>query len=565
MASGSAGHSYSGDLAAQQVLVKFVPTLVASQFAAIEDGFGAKQAGAIPDLGVQILSVPAGAAASVAAALANRPDVVFAEPDGVATVSSTVTPDDYYYPAEWGLPKTNMPTAWSTTEGSSSVVVAVIDSGLTSSADLEGNVVQGWNFLTGTSDTTDDFGHGTQVAGVTAAKSNNSIGVTSYCWQCSLMPLEVVDSSGSATMSNVASSITWATDHGARVINLSLGGSATSTVQSAVSYAESKGVVLVASAGNSACDCAQYPAAYAGVLSVAATDSSDQLESYSNYGPWVQVTAPGTTYTVTRNGTYGSFGGTSAAAPAVAGIAGLLESADPSASASEVVSAIENSAVRVGTFVAHGRVDGAAALGALAGSGGGQSGGTSGLPGNTIAPAISGSAEQGQTLAASTGSWSGSPTSYAYKWLRCGSASCVAVSGATASTYPVGSADVGSTMEVSVTASNSAGSGSAVSAPTATVAASTQTLTFSGSLSSRKTSQTYSFSTGTGSDAAMLTFSKCSSLALQLVDSSGTVVDQASGPSGLSLTDPVNAGSYSYKVSGACKTSFGLTVTTPSP
>jgi hypothetical protein len=175
--------------------------------------------------------------------------------------------------------------------------------------------------------------------------------------------------------------------------------------------------------------------------------------------------------------------------------------------------------------------------------------------------------QAGQTLTASTGSWSGSPTGYAYQWLRCDSsgASCAAVSGATSSGYGVQSGDVGSTLEAAVTASNAAGSASGTSAPTAVVAAApssppaTQTATFSGSLNNGNPSKSFSVTVGAGLADAQLAFSKCSSLSLALSNGAGKT-----GPSIVVLDQTLSAGTYTYTVSGG-KCSFTLTVTSPSP
>ena len=143
----------------------------------------------------------------------------------------------------------------------------------------------------------------------------NSIGIASYCWHCSLMPVKVLGADGTGTTANVAAGIVWATDHGARVISMSLSGTTgTSALLSAVQYAHSQGVVLVAAAGNSGTATQTYPAAYPEVLGVAGSDPNDALYAWSNYGPWVKVAAPGCSYTTGRAGWFGSFCGTSAAA-----------------------------------------------------------------------------------------------------------------------------------------------------------------------------------------------------------------------------------------------------------
>jgi subtilisin family serine protease len=198
------------------------------------------------------------------------------------------------------------------------------------------------------------------------------------------MPVKVLDANGGGDYSKLANGITWATDHGAQVISMSLAGTAdSSTLHGAVQYAHNHGVVLVAAAGNSGVNSPNYPAAYSEVLGVAGSTNTDALYSWSNFGSWVKVAAPGCDYATVMGGGYGNFCGTSAATPVVAGIAGLARSLQPGASNTQVETAIESSAINIGNGVAYGRVDAAAALTAL-GSGGG---GTTPTP--TPAPATS--------------------------------------------------------------------------------------------------------------------------------------------------------------------------------
>jgi subtilisin family serine protease len=199
------------------------------------------------------------------------------------------------------------------------------------------------------------------------------------------MPVKVLRADGGGDYSGLANGITWAADHGATVISMSLAGTAdSSTLHSAVQYARSHGAVLVAAAGNSSSTAPSYPAAYSEVLGVAGTDNTDALYSWSNYGSWVKVAAPGCDYATLRGGTYGSFCGTSAATPVVAGVVALARSAQPSATPAQVEAAIESSAVSIGGVVSCGRVDAAAALTALAsGSTSASCAGASGSTGGT--------------------------------------------------------------------------------------------------------------------------------------------------------------------------------------
>lgn len=173
------------------------------------------------------------------------------------------------------------------------------------------------------------------MAGSAAALTNNGIGVAGTCPNCVLYNVKVLADNGSGAWSWIANGITWATDNGAKVINMSLGGSSgSSTVESAVNYAWGKGVVLVADAGNSGTSSPFYPAYYTNVIAVAATDQNDNKASFSNYGTWVDIAAPGVSILSTapdhpnkiwgKAVKYGTLSGTSMASPHVAGAAGLV-------------------------------------------------------------------------------------------------------------------------------------------------------------------------------------------------------------------------------------------------
>jgi Subtilase family len=648
----------------------------------------------IPDIDVRVVSVGADHSQAALQALKANPAVAWAEPDGLLKPQE-ILPNDPFFPqtyalsgGAWGWFKTRTTQAWDITEGDPSVVVAVLDTGLKDVPDFAGQTVTGWDVLDSSADTATNAGtHGTYVAGTVGLALGNAIGNAGYCPRCRIMPVQVGTDSG-AYISDVASGITWAADHGARVENLSLAGtSSSSALTNAVAYARSKGVVVVAAAGNSNCNCPTYPAATPGVVGVAGTDNVDNKQGDSNYGSWVMLAAPESNMTAwpTINGApgYAPVGGTSLAAPVVSGIAGLLFSYDKGLSGGQVEQALESTAVPVAFSVKYGRVDALAALAALGASdpqqpsvptsssqpqiflstnsgsdttplaaapqvgqvlvrgqgawvgsaplglsavqwqqcdlagsscttvgtsakytvqstdtgyslrlvvtvknGLGSTSATSALtaavggsviatpPANTSLPAIGGTPEEGATLAASSGTWTGSPTSYTYQWQRCdmsGSA-CASVAGAGAATYLVTSADVGSTVRVVVMATNSAGSASATSAPTAPVAPApapapspaTQTVTFSGSLNPKNPIRTFAVTVGSGLADAELAFSKCSSLSLGLQSAAGAPVAAKTGPSVVVLDAPLAAGSYAYSVSGG-RCSFILTVSSPSP
>lgn len=349
-----------------EALIKFKP---GASIALQESLLKANQASVvkdIPQIGVKEIKVPDQALDAVITALSHNPAVEFVEKNSIATMQDT-TPNDPWWPNEWGPVRTRTNKAWDTTTGISNTIIAILDSGVDfTQPDLQGKFVSGYDIVNNDTDPTDDNGHGTYIAGIAGTVSNNSTGIASFCWACSLMPVKVLGADGSGTMSNVASGIAWAADHGARIINMSLGSTSnSSTLQNAVSYAHNKGIVLFAAAGNYGNSTPVYPAAYPEVVSVAGTDGNDVLYSWSDYGSWVKISAPGCNPTTGRNAWYGTFCGTSSSSPAAAGIAGLALSLMPTATNTQIEQAIENSAVKVTNLIQYGRADAYGTLQAL--------------------------------------------------------------------------------------------------------------------------------------------------------------------------------------------------------
>lgn len=274
----------------------------------------------------------------------------FVEPEYYAQV--TATPNDPDYSLEWHLAAIQAPGAWNYTVGSRTVPVAMIDSGVDGThPDLAANLVAGYNFVSGNTNTSDTMGHGTTTAGTLAAVGNNGIGVVGVEWTSAIMPLVVVDSTGYASYLNIADAIIYAAEHGVRVANISIGGtSSSSTLQTAVNYAWSQGTVVFASAGNGGANAPYYPAGCQYVVAVGATDQNNNWASFSNYGTFLSVVAPGVNVYTTAEGdsyTYGS--GTSYSSPIAAGVAALMLSYSPSLSASTLVSELEQTATDLGT------------------------------------------------------------------------------------------------------------------------------------------------------------------------------------------------------------------------
>jgi subtilisin family serine protease len=274
-------------------------------------------------------------------------------------------PTDPLWRNQWGPADIGAPAAWAVTTGSPRIVIAMVDTGVDASQpDLRGALVPGYDFVNGDNDPSDDNGHGTRTAGIAGARADNGLGISGVCPRCSIMPVKVTGANGTATWLNVASGIAWAADHGASVISMSLGGGPSDAVAQAIRYAQSKGVLVVAAAGNGGSSQPFYPAADPGVLSVGATQKTGKLYSWSNYGSWVDVAAPGCDTTTFVGDGFGQFCGTSASAPLVAGLAGLAFSYSPTSSAETIEHAIVSSAYHL-DGVTDGRVDAVGTLAAL--------------------------------------------------------------------------------------------------------------------------------------------------------------------------------------------------------
>lgn len=292
--------------------------------------------------------------------------IVFAAIAALALVASApaaaVQPDDPAWPSQWAERLIGLPRVWDVTTGDPATVIATIDTGVNPIPELEGALVPGWDFVENDDVPQDTHGHGTRVATVIAARGNNATGLAGHCWRCRIMPVRVTVGD-SASPERIAQGIYWAIAHGARIINVSLTrlGAPNAAEELAVRYANDRGVLVVAAAGNIGAETLQYPAAYRNVLSVGATDDNDTLYFWSTRGPWVMLTAPGCQVIADAITPPGTICGTSFTPAAVSGVAGLLVSRNPSLTVNELRDVLLSTAHPV-AGVAYGRVDAAAAF-----------------------------------------------------------------------------------------------------------------------------------------------------------------------------------------------------------
>ena len=293
--------------------------------------------------------------------------VAFAEPDYL--IAPVLVPDDPYFGSQWQHQTIDSSGAWETTTGSHSTLVAVCDTGISSAhPDLNYNLrLPGYNTVDGSTNTEPVYNHGTGVAGCIGAVGNNSLGVVGVAWDVSILPIRITNSSdGVAYISDAAEGIRYAADQGARVVNLSYRMAGYSTTDSAAQYLRDKGGLLFVAAGNDGID-PGWPD-FTSFIAVGATTSSDAKASWSNFGTYIDIVAPGSgIYTTSGASGYGSMSGTSFSSPIAAGVAALLYSVDSGFTPEDVEQFIFASCVDLGdsgddNVFGHGRIDAAKAI-----------------------------------------------------------------------------------------------------------------------------------------------------------------------------------------------------------
>ena len=329
-----------GDTGEVQLIVKMKPSMREADFKGRMNVRGATQRGEIRGLNARVVRAPKASAELLKGELERDANIEYVEPDFIAQALGTSNDPYFLQGSQWHLSKIQAPAAWDITTGSSSQIVAIIDSGVRAShPDLVGKVLVGYDFVANDNDANDENGHGTAVAGTVSPGSNNQIGVCGVAWSNPILPVRVLDANGSGTYSAMANGIIYAADSGAKVINLSLGGTSSSrTLQDAINYAWNKQCVIVAAAGNNGSNIAFYPAACSNVVAVSATDATDTRPTWSNFGSYVDVSAPGVDIlSVYGSDQYAAWNGTSFSSPVTSGVVALMAAANSTLTNTQLV------------------------------------------------------------------------------------------------------------------------------------------------------------------------------------------------------------------------------------
>ena len=363
----SAGKTVSSRWAKGRLLVIPRAGLTAMEFDKATKPYGVKSRRRLNGLNAHVYELPDGVdEVKVLDKLKKDRRFKAVELDRLVEPAQVVT--DPAFGNSWALPKIQAPAAWDIATGDG-ITIAILDTGVDGThPDLAANMLPGWNAYDNNTDTSDVYGHGTKVAGTAAAVANNGAGSSGLAWNARILPVRISMPDGRAYLSDMAKGIRWAADNGARIANISYGGAESLTVQSAANYMRSKGGVVVMSAGNSG-GLNNFPASNA-IIVASATDSNDARASWSSYGPYVDVAAPGVSiYTTIRGGGYGYVSGTSFSSPIVAAAAALLFSINPDLAPTDIDQMLTATAQDIGNagydqYYGHGRINAANAVNA---------------------------------------------------------------------------------------------------------------------------------------------------------------------------------------------------------
>jgi serine protease len=362
-----------------QVLVTFLPGTPAAEMSRVYAAHQCCEIYSSPYAGFKVLTIPGYTTVlDMTRQLSTEPSVFYVSPNYYR--HAHLLPNDPYYKYQWHLPRLNCSYAWNYATGLGALV-ALLDSGVAYQTagvyalapDLAGTLfVPGYDFINVDAYPNDDYGHGTHMAGCIAQTTNNLLGCAGVAFNATIMPVKVMNNLGSTPISNEADGIYFAANNGAKIINMSLGGTGTSvTEHTAVTYAYNKGVTIICSAGNASSSVPEYPASYTECVSVSAIRYDYTKPAYSNYGLYIDVCSPGGDLTVDQNldgfgdgilqqtfsaPTYASFyyyfmEGTSPAAALVSGVAALIVSKSTFLlTPLQVTNTLETSATDLGTL-----------------------------------------------------------------------------------------------------------------------------------------------------------------------------------------------------------------------
>ncbi len=356
-----------------QIIIKYKPGVSEQSINEHLNKYNARIIKRIDAINRLVIQVPEGQGDAILEQLKKDNLIEVAEPDYLN--QAFLVPNDPDYNQQWGLSNTgqtikgeagslhadiNVEPAWDVTLGNG-ILIAVLDTGIDSNQPELSAKITGKKDFSG-SGIDDGFGHGTHIAGIIAAATNNSVGTAGVCPGCNLIIGKILDDEGYGPDSAVAEGIIWAADNGAKVINMSLGGTSGQDIKcEAVKYAWDKGVIMAAAAGNFGNKTVNYPAHCENVIAVASTDNKDALSSFSTYGTWVDVAAPGSVIYSTLpissyklqqlkpglKTNYDYLSGTSMSTPMVAGVVGLIWSSSYGTSATSVVQRLFETADKI--------------------------------------------------------------------------------------------------------------------------------------------------------------------------------------------------------------------------
>jgi subtilisin family serine protease len=322
----------AGEHRPDELLVRFRPELEPEQIEALNSLHSARVIKTIPYVNIYQLKFPEGSdLPAIEKSYQESSLIEKIEPNTLLRLPE-VRPNDAEFAEQWGLQKMMVPEAWNITTGSSSVVVAILDTGIDADhPDLTNRITAGYEAGHGKAGIPDDdHGHGTQMAGIIAGEGQNATGISGVNWSCTILPVKVLDADGMGTAADIAEGLIYAAEHGAQVINMSFGGHGYSEMlNETIQVVHRRNAVLIAGAGNENTDRPSYPAAYPNVLAVTATGPEDEKWTDASFGSDVDLAAPGVgILTTTINGGYGYGTGTSHAAAMVSGVAALLKAKD---------------------------------------------------------------------------------------------------------------------------------------------------------------------------------------------------------------------------------------------